>query len=571
MKKSEKAKEGLILIFSILLIVVMTSSDLNRLTSISIIGDEFGYWLGGAFFSGVDWRDAARCNGYYSWGYGIILSPLFFFIKNTTLMYQFAIIMNIGMIVLSYVIAYFFVRQILKEESKIICSVISLTSVLYVSHIFYAKLTLAESWLSLLFWLMCFLLFQYFNQPKKILLVPISFVCVYMFFVHQRTIGVLVSFLICITLFCFLQKKPKDLIWVIFLIAVFGLIGLVIKGGYQEYIWGNIAIDHTDVNDFGGQVGKIKYLLSPEGLINGFIGGIGKLFYLGTSSFLLFVIGGYFGLKVIIDREEKRSHKLEVFFIILCLLASVAVSTIFMLYSTHNLQKLFYGRYNEYVISPFILLGMICIYKRKITVKEIFLIIVVYLLIAIGIYAWVDFVDSNQDFNWSSVIGISDIWGIEKDSQFLFQYNVVRAVLLCSLIFIWLLPSKESKLCYITLAMLYIGVWGVIAYQVSDKIMFSFREIQTETNKKLCEYIETNYKNEQVYYIEHAIPYKIDYMQFLFKEKNIIVLEEVEDLRKVEDGIVLTVVGSDDINEEMEQDYDLVSKSSIYYLWEIGE
>ena len=50
---------------------------IRSLDGIYIIGDEFGYWADAAFFAGKNWSEVGSMNPYYSFGYSLILAPLF--------------------------------------------------------------------------------------------------------------------------------------------------------------------------------------------------------------------------------------------------------------------------------------------------------------------------------------------------------------------------------------------------------------------------------------------------------------------------------------------------------------
>ena len=62
---------------------------------LAIRNDEYGYWNHAALFSGHDWSDVfAGHMHWYSYGYSLILTPLFWFSHNLHLMYKTAVILN---------------------------------------------------------------------------------------------------------------------------------------------------------------------------------------------------------------------------------------------------------------------------------------------------------------------------------------------------------------------------------------------------------------------------------------------------------------------------------------------
>ena len=49
-----KSSENILKIFFLLVIVVLCAFNLNSPKTISVIGDEFGYWSAAAFFNNID-------------------------------------------------------------------------------------------------------------------------------------------------------------------------------------------------------------------------------------------------------------------------------------------------------------------------------------------------------------------------------------------------------------------------------------------------------------------------------------------------------------------------------------
>lgn len=47
----------------------------------SIFPDEFAYWAYAAGMSGYDWSDITSLGSYYSYGYSLVLFPVFLFCK----------------------------------------------------------------------------------------------------------------------------------------------------------------------------------------------------------------------------------------------------------------------------------------------------------------------------------------------------------------------------------------------------------------------------------------------------------------------------------------------------------
>lgn len=60
---------------------------------LAIRNDEYGYWTHAALFTGHDWSDVfAGHMNWYSYGYSLILTPLFWISHNLHFMYKAAIV-----------------------------------------------------------------------------------------------------------------------------------------------------------------------------------------------------------------------------------------------------------------------------------------------------------------------------------------------------------------------------------------------------------------------------------------------------------------------------------------------
>jgi len=559
-------REKIYICIAVLVILILSLKNINKLVTISIIGDEFGYWLGGAFFSGTDWTGAAVRNAYYSWGYGVILAPLFRIFESSISMYQAAIIINAALLVLSFCMAYLFVKKLLWEQCVEIRILAALVPVLYVSNLFYVQVTMAETLLSFLFWCVCYLSICALENNRKALWAILSFLVIYMFFVHQRSIAVLAAFVLCALINLCKKKDFKSFFVFILFLLFFSLIGQYIKGKFQLYLSLGSEIRGSDPNEFSSQLSKIQYLFTIDGILSLFKGILGKIFYLGSATFLLFYVGMYKMISAIRKKEQCIEMKIFYIFLILCCLFAVGISTLFMIYSTDNVQRLMYGRYNEYIIQPILLLGLICIWKEEISIRKMIQILMVHFILGFIVISSVNIEISNSDYNWSSVIAFSDVWMRDHDTYKLLLFNILRSA---SIFWGWIIAQHFGKKASVVVAMVCILVWCNISFKVSDNIMFSFRDRQSETNIELCELIETEYYSSKIYYIEkdEDATARIDYMQFLLKDKKVYLVRSTEQLKELEDGIILSSIGQDATTEYMRENYQQIGQSAIYYLW----
>lgn len=81
------------------------------------------------------------------------------------------------------------------------------------------------------------------------------------------------------------------------LVLIFFLIGLGIKNGLLDRLYHTASVEVIQYNDYSGQWGKLKYLMSPDGMKNFITGSIGKILYIGLATYGLACWGIYYVLK----------------------------------------------------------------------------------------------------------------------------------------------------------------------------------------------------------------------------------------------------------------------------------
>ena len=64
--------------------------------------DEFCYWSYAAGLAGYDWSDIASLGSYYSYGYSLILLPVFLIFKDGVIAYRAAMVVNIALLAVCF-------------------------------------------------------------------------------------------------------------------------------------------------------------------------------------------------------------------------------------------------------------------------------------------------------------------------------------------------------------------------------------------------------------------------------------------------------------------------------------
>lgn len=505
--------------------------NLSKLHSIYVLADEFGYWTSASFFRGYNWSDIAAMNPYYSFGYGILLSPLLW-LQNSVLSYQGAIILNGILLCLSFLLSYHCLSILFKTLRTEYSVCISAAITLYASNVGLSQTTMCESFLFFLFWctFTCLLEICSKKRNKYVILYAISLGTIYA--VHLRTLGIIITGVLCLLILW--RKKIinyKQLLIFIFVFSAFLIAGNLLKETIQTTYSSNLT---SNVNDYAGQIGKIKLLFSATGLKAFIKSMVGKVWYLASSTLLLvfwFVIVCIknIRLKSLIFSKDFNRLQLLLFFCALSLLTTLGISSLFMINPT-RIDMIIYGRYNEFLLGP-ILSITLCwlITQKKYLLKEAGVTFFLYTLFSIISYKiFLNF--EYTEINYTNIIGIyrfiRDDFSIIAISikcftcslSFYFLAVIIRKILknihwLCTLAVIFCL-------CFLT----GLWVWQGTGY-AKDKV-YTYQENLTDT--VIADIINNIDKDENIpiYYIYSPesttyIRNRIFTVQFQLKETSI--------------------------------------------------
>lgn len=318
--------------------------------------DEFGYWSYAAGLAGYDWSDIASLGSYYSYGYSLILLPVFLIFKDGVIAYRAAMVVNIALLAVC-----FFILQ------KMGRTFYAAAAVFYPTWLFYAGTTFAEILLVTLYLTTCMLLLKYLQTDNKRYMALMLAAMFYMYLVHLRAIGVLVSGTAVLLLYNIRKYSIRKYIMrnggrkvrsvlvpaaaAAVILAVGLLMGLFIKNYWTGMVYGDTADTLKNANDYAGQFEKIAYIFSIEGLKNLIISVSGKILYLGLASYGI----AYFGIIYAVRRVREKKY-----FPLFVLLTTAAALMICAIYTIRpgRVDTLTYGRYHEYVMPVLLMMGI---------------------------------------------------------------------------------------------------------------------------------------------------------------------------------------------------------------------
>lgn len=512
------------LIFPIIIFIVM-HYGMKEIMNIHIASDEFGYWTAAANIIGYDWSQCASLNEYYSFGYGIVLAPLLL-LDNVNLIYKAALYINIIFVIISYFEIIKIVENLfITSKEKVEYAFISFSVNVYAGLVFYTKLTLVECLLWVCFCTSILLLQEYILYKKNIYLIMTCLVNIFMLWIHMRTIGIIAALVFSFIIYCILMKKDiREYFWVGMILG-FGIIFLFYFKDILENTQYFDSISHA--NEWSGQINKLKTLISYNGFKNLILNIIGRIWYLGNSTLLIFYFGIYYLIKKYREAfNKKNEHILFYAYILGSIFFAICISSLYMIeISKGRRDILFYGRYSENVIAPVLALGMIEIIENKYLLKKLIIICSLQLINTIIVHKTI------IDYKMHSCLDVSIpgfYYWMKKDNfsnevYFSASLFVIFIAVICIVVFASVNEHKKFyKLIIWTVFCIFSITLGYKSYEISD--IHDHDEDYFEVYKSIKNNIEG--KTDIILYCYRDTDTKVHYsfmgvdrLQFLLKDK----------------------------------------------------
>ncbi|MDY3250500.1 MAG: hypothetical protein SOX32_09165 [Candidatus Choladocola sp.] len=345
--------------------------NLEKLRYPSIMLDEIGYWSSAAYWDNKDWSGVmGTFSSYYSYGYSVILYILMKVAKSPQSLHQLAILVNVVMILISFFIANKVAERIFPNVKYYIRLSICFLAFFYPSTQYNIHVAWSETYLMFLFWISVWCIINIYQKARIFDIILYSLLLINMYITHQRSLGVLLTglFLFCILAFVKKLRFIKIIVFILLILTTM-YIARVVKSDVQNNVFQNKTIAEeqreeitisADANDYGGQIGKIKYIFTLEGFFNLMISFLGKLYYFGLASFFLGFEGIYCILHTfylnIKNKEKLGIRSIIMLYILLSYLATVMISAVFMIYPS-RLDTVAYGRYTDWIGIVLIIIG----------------------------------------------------------------------------------------------------------------------------------------------------------------------------------------------------------------------
>ena len=521
--------------------------------------DEFGYWSYAAGLAGYDWSDIASLGSYYSYGYSLILLPVFLIFKDGVIAYRAAMVVNIALLAVC-----FFILQ------KMGRTFYAAAAVFYPTWLFYAGTTFAEILLVTLYLTTCMLLLKYLQTDNKRYMALMLAAMFYMYLVHLRAIGVLVSGTAVLLLYNIRKYSIRKYIMrnggrkvrsvlvpaaaAAVILAVGLLMGLFIKNYWTGMVYGDTADTLKNANDYAGQFEKIAYIFSIDGLKNLIISVSGKILYLGLASYGI----AYFGIIYAVRRVRERKY-----FPLFVLLTTAAALMICAIYTIRpgRVDTLTYGRYHEYVMPVLLMMGIKELGSKAVSAKRTMCRIAVMLELE-AVMTWLVTASLNENgqtsFFGNTICGISWLYNPQDFEPVSYYWKVyltgaVLTVAVCMGIW-WTVRrrGREILLMLLVTMQIVIGI-RLSSMYIDDSRLGCFRdtllrEVIYELNPE---------GSREVYYSTEGNAFgNIGILQFMMRDTPIHIVKTDYDLDSQNEEDLLLIDFRSDQGEALAEKYD---------------
>ena len=546
----------------IVIIFIACLWDVASLQRIRVVDDGFCYWGIAANISGYDWSELISVSAYYSYGYSLILVPLFWLNRlgiSMTILYRLAIVMNACFLSGCYLMALYMIRELFKDIPDGLKYIVSLFVTLYIGNTAQMGFAWTETFLLFIFWCIVVLVYRVMKKTSYLNILGLVAALAELFAIHMRSIGVVIA--ACFILICFFISRRKEIdkkyiFYTIAMSAVFFCLVIILKNYVNDYIY--LGTAGESVNNVQSNVGRLGGLLSIGGIIDLGLSFIGKLFYVSAATFLLSTIGlltAVFSLVSSFIRKNKtvvgtrwQLKEWMTCFILLSFLAEKGIESLYkMLPFARSIENplrddtFVYGRYADFVVGPLIILGIWAVYNIKSHYNEIILAVLISIVSTVIVqflYNVMAFRKGSDTvaFRFAAAPWLAMLMDGHK-TDFAYEIMLISIGVLIVLCFIRLLMTNKWQVFGIMFLVL-AAVWSVLGISGGSNYTTSKMEKEKSVDT-VVKIVETTSKSVPVYMVGGANT-EVKILQWLLADRSIHLIEpeEIDDI-DTENAVIL--------------------------------
>ena len=533
-----------------------------KLYGFSIFPDEYSYWAYAAKLGGYDWSEVTSLGSFYAWGYSLLLFPLFVVFRNALTAYRVALAVNFLMIGGAYAI----LCSILKRmdaaggEDITVCAAVAM---FYPPLLFYAQTTMAETLLAFGYLAFTLLFVKCLQDSGPLRISLFLAVGVYLYLVHMRAIGIVTAGigLLLYTEIRYRKNHRKAIgIMLLSLALIFAI--HVLQERISAVFYRNINDSLYRINTLEGQLEKIKYIFSVQGLIAFINGFCGKLLYLGISSFGIACVG-----IAVLCRECRYAlkkeasfapHSILCAFILLSTLSQVLISTVYNV-MPDSYDSVTYGRYQDYITPLLIAVGLIEILRNAKWAGRCLLVsgaAIVFLTVVVCRYCTALEVKPIKGY---FMAGMS-IYEPAKFETMRF-YFISCAIGIAGMLFLFLVYMLRNRTGISDIVLLWLVLQMLIAIQLGRQYLYPFNALarqDIQIAQRADTLVHSPEYEDHIVYMDYNEISAIGLLQFILRDTKIEVYSGQDSkLRKDPGDRAVVILGANDPRQsELEEKYD---------------
>lgn len=349
----------------IFLINIRYISDLN---GPHMLDDELGYLGHAASFAGKDWHEVMSHSPWFSYGWSIVLVPLFLLFSDMTVIYRSVNVINALLVVAVFLMQRHMLRSIFKSVDKILITAVSACVCFYPSVVLHTRMAWSETYLLFVFTLATLLLYRFLQKKTVCRAILFGAALCYLYTCHNRMIAVVIAGVIVVAALFFAKATDRKSFaaFLAALVACF-VISNVLKRCAMEITWKGAPLAG---NDLGSIFVNARQMTFWSGLENLFCVFCSQFFYFCVASFGMLPLTLYYMIRRIV--KAVASHDMEnvsmEMWLLLSFCGTLAVSSIFIgsqPISVVRIDCIFYGRYTEPVVIMTIGYGFLSAFVNK--------------------------------------------------------------------------------------------------------------------------------------------------------------------------------------------------------------
>lgn len=551
------------------ILLLLSLVHIRELDQIVVLNDEFGYWSVAASIAGKNWKDLILNTPYYSYGYSILLVPLFYLKLPTYLIYKLAILFNAFILVLGYWISILCGQKIFPKMNRKLLMAVCFLITCYPNVLVQTQIAWTESLLNFLFWVTILIILSILETPRTWKMLVFSIVLGYMLIVHQRTVGIVLSGGIIIILLCISKKVPfKDMILGLSVLCGIVIISFWLKGNLKDWLWTSSEL--KNMNDFSGQTSLINAVFSKSGLQSIFYGLAGRIFYFLVSGGIIWYCGFVQIFKNIFFVIKKSTIRVIDYiphveaFIALSFLTSLAIGLTSVAQGFARADTVVYGRYIENTMGPILLIGAGLIIQKKIPIKQIvsyFLMLTITSFLTIHILQLI----GNSSFVDISSVGLAKFFEGQNGKEAIVHATLCTFILsgiVCTLVY-----SRWKHIGYLVAGVVILGYWLSIGQYVYIHTIAYMQTTKTENNENIAELLKKTEKNTIYYFKDKRFdPYcsNVKYLQFWVPDIQVKVISQEDEKEVPPNSIWICEKGNKNVENQIRDAKILIESNELY-------